>query len=105
MTDPSPGATDVPDDLSEIVFEGFGAPNHLSLTGGTQKIALTLEPAPTPTPQDALPQFIATLSTPLLASTKYTASFSVGAMRGTTASGAACISPGYADRVGSFTTK
>jgi hypothetical protein len=100
MIDPSPGATGVPDNLSDIVFEGFG-PGHVTLSGGTQTTVLTLEPAPTPTPtpQDGIPQFIAALSTPLLASTNYTASYIV------TTSGSNCASGSYTPDAGSFTTK
>ncbi len=100
MIDPSPGATGVPDNLGEIVFEGFG-PSRVTLTGGTQTIALTLVPAPTPTPtpQGALPQSIAALSTPLSASTNYTASYTV------TISGSACASQSYTADAGSFTTE
>jgi hypothetical protein len=100
MIDPSPGATGVPDNLGEIVFEGFG-PKRVTLTGGTQTIALTLEPAPTPTPtpQGALPQLIAALSTPLSASTTYTAKYTA------TVSGSDCASRSYTADAGSFTTQ
>jgi hypothetical protein len=76
LVSPSAGATGVPDNLREIVFAGFPL-GPVKLTGGTQSIALKLEPAPTPTPtpENALPQSIARLAAPLSASTTYTAKY------------------------------
>ena len=100
MIGPSPGATGVPDNLSEIVFEGFPV-GPVTLTGGTQTIDLTLVPAPTPTPtpQNANTQSIAALSTSLLAGTTYTASYTY------TDSGKDCSSQTDTFDAGSFTTK
>lgn len=100
MIDPSPGATDVSDNLGEIVVEGFG-PNDLTLRGGSQTIALTLEPAPTPTPtpQDGVPQSIAAISAPLLASTTYTVTYPY------TDNGKDCAPVSGTASLGSFTTK
>jgi hypothetical protein len=100
MISPAQGATGVADNLSQIVFEGFG-PNQVTLAGGTQSQVLTLQPAPTPTPtpQGALPQSTAAISTPLLASTTYTLTYSY------TTSGGNCTPQTYTPEVGSFTTK
>lgn len=100
MVDPSPGATGVPDNLSNIVFEGFGG-NDLTLQGGTQTIPLTLQPVPsaTPTPQGALPETMASLSVPLLAGTTYTVKYS------STFSGANCAARSVTAVLGSFTTQ
>ncbi len=102
MVDPAPGATDVPDNLSDIVFAGSGPSSGIKLTAGTQTITLgTLEPAPTPTPtpQGALPQWIAAVPTPLSAATAYTVEYTY------TVSGSNCASFTSTPTLGSFTTQ
>jgi hypothetical protein len=100
MVYPSPGATGVPDSLSDIVFAGSPV-GSVTLAGGTQTIALTLEPAPTPTPtpQGGLPQSIAALSMRLSGRTTYTVleTYNVG--------GSNCSAPTGIFSVGSFTTQ
>jgi hypothetical protein len=100
MIAPSPGATGVPDSLSAIYFGGFG-PDRVTLSGGTQTIALTLEPVPTPTPtpQGALPESVALLSTTLLPSTAYSLTYNW------TISGQNCASQSGTATVGTFTTQ
>ncbi len=102
MIDPSPGATGVPDNLSDIVFAGSGPTSGIRLTAGAQTITLgTLEPAPTPTPtpQGALPQWIAAVPTPLSSATTYTVEYTY------TVSGNGCASFTSTPSLGSFTTQ
>jgi hypothetical protein len=106
MIYPSPGATDVPDNLSGVEFAGY-PPTHTSfrLTAGAQTVALaTLAPVPTPTPtpEDALPQWVAGLSTTLSADTTYAVKYTVS----TSYSGNNCSTVHNTNTVtaGSFTT-
>jgi hypothetical protein len=102
MVSPAPGATGVPDNLSEIVFAGFGPGSGVKLVAGAQTIALgTLEPAPTPTPtpQGALLEYIAAVPTPLSAATTYTVEYTY------TVSGSNCAPFTSTPTLGSFTTQ
>ncbi|HEV3153225.1 MAG TPA: hypothetical protein VGZ02_05440 [Candidatus Baltobacteraceae bacterium] len=99
MTDPSPGATGVPDNLRNIAFVGFG-PSRLTLSSGAQTSALALKPVPTQTSSPGgLPQFIAAVPTPLLAATTYTVSYIASI------SGPNCATPSFLVTVGSFKTR
>ena len=102
MVDPSPGATDVPDNLSDIVFAGSGPSSGIKLIAGAQTIALgNLLPAPTPTqtPQGELPLWTAAVPTPLSAATTYTVEYTY------TISGNDCASFTSTPTLGSFTTQ
>jgi hypothetical protein len=102
MVSPAPGATNVPDNLSDIVFAGFGPTSGIKLVAGAQTIVLgTLEPAPTPTPtpQGALLEYIAAVPTPLSAATTYTVEYTY------TVSGSDCASFTSTPTLGSFTTQ
>ena len=86
LVNPSPGATNVPDNLSSLTFQGSG-PSQIMLTGGTQDLTLTLT------------QNVAPISTPLLASTTYTVEYSY------TTSGSDCTPQSFTVEPGSFTTR
>jgi hypothetical protein len=98
MTSPSPGATGVPDNLSAIDLEGFGA-SQVMLVGGTQNLSLTLTPVVPSTAPDGIPQWIAPISTPLLAATTYTVKYTY------TTSGSDCTSQTFTAVQGSFATQ
>jgi hypothetical protein len=93
MISPSPGATGVSDNLSNIIFSEGGA-DPLTLSGGGQTIPLTLEPDATPTPAGS--QLSAALSAPLLPSTTYTVKMTFAA---------GPCSSGGTQTLGSFTTQ
>jgi hypothetical protein len=103
MIYPSPGATGIPDNLSEISFGGT-ASGSVALVNGTQVTALTLvaqSPVPQPSgqPPGSFPSYIATLSAPLSASTTYTVKETV------TFSGGSCVPYTSVSSLGSFTTQ
>jgi hypothetical protein len=98
LVSPSPGATNVSIDLGEILFEGFPIGN-VTLKGGAQPIALNVQPVPTTTPDDLLPQTYAALSAPLASGTTYSVSETY------TNDGTNCTPWAVTGTLGSFTTQ
>jgi hypothetical protein len=93
MVQPSPDATNVPDNLGSISFEGTAPSSQLTLAGGTQSVALTLASEGT-----SGVDYFANIPT-LLASTTYTVKYPI------TTSGSNCESQNYTVTVGSFATQ